>query len=613
VGSPTESISNNGSLDIGETWTWTYTYTATQMDIDNNGGGDGDIDNTATVSSNELNNTSDSAVVPISQSPSFSVVKQVSDDNATWQNSISLLVGDTVYYRVVLENTGNRTLTGVSVIDPACTLTRAADISGDNDNNFEVGEQWAYTCSVTAVAGTQINTATVDTNETGPQSDSADYVGVSPPNISKSFSPGTINAGETSTLTFTITNPNSSTDLLGVEFDDTFPTSPGAMVVALPANASSSCGGAISASPGAGSISFSGATLIAGSNCTVSVDVMAPIDGLYANFSETVTSSNGGTGNRASASLIAGAAIIIDPAVTKTGDPASAQVGDIVTFTLNVFNNGNADATNVVVTDPLPVFLDYVGVSAPGATTTAYDAGTNTVTISYATVSPSDFFTILITTSVNDLGAPPGGTNTVNLVSTSADSDPANNIDDTTITIVVPSELRAPETGFAPDQITSLPVQPENLNYEAYSDISIEIPALGIKSAIVGVPLIEEGWDVTWLWNQVGYLDGTAFPGWNGNSVLTAHVYLPSGLPGPFVDLKQLAWGDQVVVQSYGTRYIFEVRESRLYRPDDRRIIRHEESPWLTLITCQRFDEVTGSYKWRRVVRGELVSTEAIQ
>ncbi|MGD8632104.1 MAG: sortase, partial [Anaerolineales bacterium] len=723
VGSPVESLASNGSLDVGETWTWTYTYTVTQADIDSNGGGDGDIDNTATVSSNELSDQSDSRAVGIVQAYSMTILKEVSDDNATWVDNVTVRVGDTVYYRVRVENTGNTTLTGLTVSDPvcsltrgsdltgdddgefepgeewayycsitavaglqtntasadsnetpqdsddasyfggdpslniikevsddnatwvdnvavsvgdtvyyrvrvenlgnislsnlvvddgmpACTLIRGSDLNGDDDGEFEVGEEWAYYCSVTAVVGTQVNTASADSDETPTDTDSASYLGIAAPSISKLFSPGTINAGEVSTLIFTINNPNTSTALIGVAFDDTFPTTPGAMVVASPANASSTCGGTVSAIAGTGSISFNAGTIPPGGSCTVRLDVTAPVAGVYANISGFVSSTNGGVGNRASASLIVGSAAIGDPAVTKSGDPSTAQVGDIVTFTLQVFNNGSVDATNVVVTDTLPNILDYVTISAPGATSASYNAGTRTVTIDYALVTPSDLFSVLLTTRVNDLGTPPGGTNTVNLVSESPDADPTNNVDSTPISIVVPSEAPAPETGFAPDRVSSIPAQPEGFTYERYPGLSVEIPALGVRSAIVGVPLDEDGWDVTWLWDQVGYLDGTAFPGWDGNSVLTGHVYLPSGLPGPFVDLKRVAWGDQVVVESFGSRYIYEVRESRLYAAESRRIIRHEETPWLTLITCQSFDEESGTYKWRRVVRAVLVAVE---
>jgi LPXTG-site transpeptidase (sortase) family protein len=495
---------------------------------------------------------------------------------------------------------------------PGCTLTRGSDLSGNDDNLFEVGEEWAYYCNITAVAGTQSNTATADTDQTSPDTDSAAYLGVAPPQISKAFSPTTINAGDVSTLTFTISNPNTSTDFTGVQFDDTFPTTPGAMTVASPANASSGCGGTVTAVSGSGSMSFSGGSISAGGTCTVEVDVTASVEGTYINTSGYVSAANGGTGNNASAALNVGAALIIDPAITKTGNPASAQVGDTVTFTLNVTNNGNANAIDVVVTDPLPTFLDHVGTTAPGSALTDYDLPTNTVTVYYTTVQPTDNFTITITTVVNNLGAPPGGTNTATVSSLTTDAEPANNTDSTDIEIVAVSGLPSPDTGFAPYRITALPARPEGFSYLKLGELSLRIPALGVATSIVGVPLEEDGWDVTWLWNQVGYLDGSAFPGWNGNSVLTGHVYLPNGMPGPFVGLDQLGWGDPVIVEVYGTRYTFEVRESLLYSPDDNRIIRHEETPWLTLVTCQGFNEQTGEYRWRRVVRAVLIRAEEI-
>jgi hypothetical protein len=60
-------VNGDGILDVGETWTYTGTYEAQQSDIDNDGGGDGDIDNTATVSSDELDDETSSASVPIEQ------------------------------------------------------------------------------------------------------------------------------------------------------------------------------------------------------------------------------------------------------------------------------------------------------------------------------------------------------------------------------------------------------------------------------------------------------------------------------------------------------------------------------------------------------------------
>lgn len=102
-------------------------------------------------------------------------------------------------------------------------------------------------------------------------------------------------------------------------------------------------------------------------------------------------------------------------------------------------------------------------------------------------------------------------------------------------------------------------------------------------------------------------LEGTAFPSWNGNSVLTSHVYLANGLPGPFVNLSRLRWGDQIIVHAYGSQYIYEVRSSRIVGPDDLSVLRHEELPWLTLVTCRQYDEASGAYRYRVVVRAVLL------
>jgi large repetitive protein len=202
---------------------------------------------------------------------------------------------------------------------------------------------------------------------------------------------------------------------------------------------------------------------------------------------------------------------------------------------------------------------------------------------------------------------PPGGTNTVNVTTTSTDTDPANNTDSVSLSIVA---LGAPATGFAPDRLTRLPAQTQYEVYSEYRDLWLEVPLLGVESSIVGVPLDADGWDVTWLGDQVGYLAGTAFPTWRGNSVMTGHVTLSSGLPGPFARLEDLGYGARVIVHGWGTRYIYEVREVDVVRPDDPSVFQHEERSWITLMTCQGYDERTGSYRWRRLARAVLTLVE---
>ncbi len=79
-----------------------------------------------------------------------------------------------------------------------------------------------------------------------------------------------------------------------------------------------------------------------------------------------------------------------------------------------------------------------------------------------------------------------------------------------------------PQTGFAPGHLTILPSQPESLAYST-TGMAIQIPELGVSTYVTTVPFRDGEWDVTWLGNQVGYLEGSAYPTWSGNTVLTAH------------------------------------------------------------------------------------------
>src|SRR5262249_11494580 len=79
-----------------------------------------------------------------------------------------------------------------------------------------------------ATAGLKSNTTgPIPSNEGGPgnSSNTATITVVAPPSIAKSFSPTTIAVGATSSLSFTITNPNTTAagDLTGVAFTDTLP------------------------------------------------------------------------------------------------------------------------------------------------------------------------------------------------------------------------------------------------------------------------------------------------------------------------------------------------------------------------------------------------------
>ena len=179
---------------------------------------------------------------------------------------------------------------------------------------------------------------------------------------------------------------------------------------------------------------------------------------------------------------------------------------------------------------------------------------------------------------------------------------------DFTIGIVPASSL--PSTGFRHGGITSLSEQP---TAKAYTDtaMTLEIPKLDVSMPIVGVPQTENTWDVTWLDNNAGYLAGSSFPTWAGNTVITGHVWDAYNNPGIFSELKTLKYGDQVQIEAWGVTYTYEVRETKLVTTKNvDAAFQSEEYDWVTLVTCEFYNPFSGEYLFRRAVRAVLVSVK---
>jgi LPXTG-site transpeptidase (sortase) family protein len=164
-------------------------------------------------------------------------------------------------------------------------------------------------------------------------------------------------------------------------------------------------------------------------------------------------------------------------------------------------------------------------------------------------------------------------------------------------------------TGFAPDQITKLPTQPKDKAYTSANDLQLDIPNLSLNIPIVGVDLKDNSWDVTWLGNRAGYLDGSAYPTLSGNSILTGHVTDANGNPGPFAAIKDLKVGDKVNIHGGGLIYVYEVRQSGLIFPSNiKTLFKHEDYEWLTLVTCETYNEKLDKFIYRRMVKAVLIS-----
>ena len=138
----------------------------------------------------------------------------------------------------------------------------------------------------------------------------------------------------------------------------------------------------------------------------------------------------------------------------------------------------------------------------------------------------------------------------------------------------------------------------------------LALVTINIQTAFVGVPLIGGDWDVSWLGKDARWLNGSAFPTWNGNSVITGHVWSADNTPGPFSGVNTLWWGDKIIVHAWGGQYEYEVRSVQQVSPGNTAaIMKHEALPWVTLVTCRGYNEASKSYAYRVLVRAVLVET----
>jgi uncharacterized repeat protein (TIGR01451 family) len=122
-----------------------------------------------------------------------------------------------------------------------------------------------------------------------------------PPKLSKAFAYATtkaklsFNVGDTTALTFTISNQDPATSLTGVGFTDTLPAG---LIISTPAALSGSCGGgAIAATVGSSVVSLADAAVEPLSSCSFSLSVTATSTGLKTNTTSAVTSPEAGSGN----------------------------------------------------------------------------------------------------------------------------------------------------------------------------------------------------------------------------------------------------------------------------------------------------------------------------
>jgi uncharacterized repeat protein (TIGR01451 family) len=357
-----------GTLVPGDDVTCTATYTVTQTDVDA-----GSVVNTAFAEGTDSNDDPvesdpDTATVTITQGPALTVTKIAND--ASFDTA-----GQELTFDVRVENTGNVTITGITVTDPQADTVDCGVFSG----TLAPGADVTCTATITVTqamldAGGVTNTATaegVDPND-DPVSDDDDAEVPANQNpalsIDKSVNPTTVGVANTEVAyTFVVANTGNVTISDVVVVDD-----------------------------------LDGLSVV---DCGVFAGTLAPGDDVTCTATYTVTQTDVDAGSVVNTAFAEGtdpnddpvesdpdtATVTINQApgltVTKTANQAAfTGVGQQLTFEIVAANTGNVTITGITVTDPQADSVDcgaFSGTLAPGADVTC----TATLTVTPVMVS----------------------------------------------------------------------------------------------------------------------------------------------------------------------------------------------------------------------------------
>lgn len=233
-------------------------------------------------------------------------------------------------------------------------------------------------------AGQKLNTTSaISSSEGGAGSIASAGMTVSPivpPEISKAFGAGIIAFNATTSLSFTINNPNPFTALSALAFADPLPAG---LIVSTPNGLSGVCGGTITAVAGSSSVSLAGGSLAAGASCTFSVTVTGTSTGVKTNTTSAISSTETGTGASANASLTV--ALIVPATISKAFGARVIPFNAITTLSFSITNpNAGSTLTAIGFGDPLPAGLN---VSTPNGLTGSCGGGTITAVAGSGSVS----------------------------------------------------------------------------------------------------------------------------------------------------------------------------------------------------------------------------------
>ena len=341
-------------------------------------------------------------------------------------------------------------------LDPAVQLRPVPKISAQLAQPVAAGSCFiSVEVKATSVGVLNNTTDPISANESGPgtASNTASLTvtatpTVLPPAAAKAFGDVSIPINGTTSLTFTITNPNATTPLVAIELTDMLPSG---LVVATPNGLTGSCvtgnGAVVIANPGTAGITLLTLTLPGSSSgantCSFSVNVTGVSSGVKNNVSDNVTATfDDGTGsfiattgNAASASIV----VLVPPSITKSFVPGLIAPGGVSVLSFTIANPAvnPVPLTGVGFTDTLPANLvvaspSGAGGSCNGGILTAI-AGSNAISLTGGTIPSNGSCTV----SANVTSAVSGNYN--NSVTVASANAGTGNTASATLTVARPN------------------------------------------------------------------------------------------------------------------------------------------------------------------------------
>lgn len=409
--SATVTINTTVSSSATGTITNTASAIATQTDINAS-------NNTATQ------NTTLNSQVDLAVTKTDGLTNVISGNNLTYTITVTNN-GPSVATGVTLTDTLPATLTPVSNTISQGTASFGGQTYTANIGTLNPGQSVTATIVATVIgtaSGVISNTATASSTQTDSNNannsatDTTTAQRQTDLRIAKSDSPDPVIAGNQLTYTIIVNNDGPST-ASGVTVTDVLPA--GVTFV----SASTTAGTVANA---AGTVTGTIGTLASGGSATITI--IASVDpatrGTITNTA-TVTGAETDTNNaNNSATTTTTANGSVDVSIVKADSADPSIVGNTLTYTLTIQNNGPSTATNVVITDILPAGLTFSSATTSQGTVSN---SSGTVTANLGNLAPTATATVTIVTNPSSSITQQTITNTATVASAETDTNTANN------------------------------------------------------------------------------------------------------------------------------------------------------------------------------------------